>query len=54
MQQGRGQGSWASVGPKCNQQMQFETLAPLLADSDARTHLADLWSGETSDPQKVG
>ncbi|KAL0032384.1 hypothetical protein WJX79_008531 [Trebouxia sp. C0005] len=37
----------------CNQQMHFGALEPLLAHSDARIHLAELWSGETADPQKA-
>ena len=41
-------------GPKCNQLMRFQSLAPMLAHTDARSHLADVWSGETRDPFKVG
>ncbi|KAL0034289.1 hypothetical protein WJX77_007417 [Trebouxia sp. C0004] len=51
--QSRGQAHTSHVGPRCNQQMHFEALEPLLAHSDARTHLAELWSGEAADPQKA-
>jgi hypothetical protein len=51
--QSRGQADMSHVGPRCNQQMHFEALEPLLAHSDARTHLAEVWSGEAADPQKV-
>ncbi len=51
--QSRGQAHISHVGPRCNQQMHFETLEPLLTHSDAQTHLAELWSGEAADPQKA-
>ncbi|DBB14001.1 TPA: hypothetical protein ACH3X3_000974 [Trebouxia sp. C0006] len=51
--QSRGQADMSHVGPRCNQQMHFEALEPLLAHSDARTHVAELWSGEAADPQKA-
>lgn len=51
--QSRGQADMSHVGPRCNQQMHFEALEPLLAHTDARTHLAELWSGEAADPQKA-
>lgn len=49
----KGPGSHVSVGPRCNQQMHLEALEPLLVHSDARMHLAELWSGEAADPQKA-
>ncbi|KAL0032383.1 hypothetical protein WJX79_008531 [Trebouxia sp. C0005] len=51
--QSKGQADVSLVGPRCNQQMHFGALEPLLAHSDARIHLAELWSGETADPQKA-
>ncbi len=51
--QSRGEADMSRVGPRCNQQMHFEALEPLLTHSDARKHLAELWSGEAADPQKV-
>ena len=43
----------SDMGLKCNQQMRFEALSPLLAHSEARGQLAELWSGESQDPYKV-
>ena len=40
-------------GPKCNQLMQFELLAPMLAHATTRSYLAEVWSGEIRDPYKV-
>lgn len=40
-------------GPKCNQLMRFESLAPMLAHAHTRSHLAEVWSGETRDAYKV-
>lgn len=51
--QSRGQADMSHVGPRCNQQMHFEALELLLAHTDARMHLAELWSGEAADPQKA-
>lgn len=44
----------SDMGLKCNQQMRFEALSPLLAHSEARGQLAELWSGESQDPYKAG
>ena len=33
--------------------MRFQTLAPLLSHEAARIHLADVWSGDATDPRKV-
>ncbi|KAL3132509.1 hypothetical protein ABBQ32_009052 [Trebouxia sp. C0010 RCD-2024] len=41
-------------GPQCNQLMRFQSLAPMLVHTDAKSYLAELWSGETRDPFKAG
>lgn len=50
-QQGGKDGSFQ--GPKCNQLMRFESLAPMLAHAHTRSHMAEVWSGEIRDPHKV-
>ena len=47
------QHKWLQSHRHCNQLMRFEAVAPLLANEDARKQLADVWSGESTDPRKV-